>query len=177
MISVNVNCGQYLPTWRPDSEYQNSYSAKKVDGGGVLLDLSHEIDYVQWLFGKINEIKSYQLHISDLEIDSDDLTIIIGKTKKSTVVNISIDYISKITNRKMLVHTLNESYELDFINHLMIKKDKNGQEEIYKADNIQRNHMFIQMHQSVLGKRESACTYDEALSVMRTITKVQEQNR
>ena len=177
VISVNVNCGQYLPTWRPNSDYKNSYSAKKEEGGGVLLDLSHEIDYVQWLFGEMNEMKSYQLKVSDLDIDSDDLTMLIGKTKKDTIVNISIDYISKITYRKMLVHTLSESYELDFINHSMIKKDKNGQEKTYKADNIDRNYMFTQMHQSILNNTGSICTYSEALKVMNTISKIQEQNR
>ena len=117
VISVNVNCGQYLPTWRPESDYKDSYSAKKEEGGGVLLDLSHEIDYIQWLFGKIEELQSYQLKVSDLEIDSDDLTMIIGKTKKETIINMSIDYISKITYRKMLVHTFNERFDLDFINN------------------------------------------------------------
>ena len=177
VISVNVNCGQYLPTWRPDSDYKNSYSAKKEEGGGVLLDLSHEIDYVQWLFGKIYEIKSYQLKVSDLDIDSDDLTIIIGKTEKETVVNISLDYISKITTRRIFLHTLNDSYELDFINHRLLQKDKNGQENIYKADEVERNHMFTRMHQAILNNKESVCTYNEALSVMSTIAKVQEQNR
>ena len=177
VISVNVNCGQYLPTWRPESDYKDSYSAKKEEGGGVLLDLSHEIDYIQWLFGKIEELQSYQLKVSDLEIDSDDLTMIIGKTKKETIVNMSIDYISKITYRKMLVHTFNESYDLDFINNKMIQRDKIGDEKVYINENKERNYMFRQMHQSILNTKESICTYDEALEVMDTISRVQEQNR
>jgi len=110
VINVNVKCGQYLPTWRPDRDYRESYSAKKEKGGGVLLDLSHEIDYVQWLFGKIEDIKSYQLKISDLEINSDDLTLFLGKTKQDVIVNLSIDYISKITHRRVIVDTLDSSY-------------------------------------------------------------------
>lgn len=176
VISVNINCGQYLPTWRPRVEYQNSYSSKKVEGGGVLLDLSHEIDYAQWLFGKMKEVKSYQVKISDLEIDSDDLTTFIGKTEKEVIVNLSIDYISKITSRRMFVHTLDDSYELDFINNEMIQKDKAGQETIYRTENSERNYIFAQMHQSILSNKQSACTYNEALGVMDTIATIQEQN-
>ena len=117
IILVNAKCGQYLPSWRPNSDYKNCYSAKKEEGGGVLLDLSHEIDYVQWLSGKIDEIKSYQVNISDLEINSDDLTMFIGKTKENIFVNISLDYISKITHRKLWVETLEYTYELDFISN------------------------------------------------------------
>jgi len=176
VINVNVNCGQYLPTWREGTNYKISYSAKKEEGGGVLLDLSHEIDYVQWLFGKIIDIKSYQLKISDLEIDSDDLTTLIGKTENQTIVNISIDYISKIQYRKMLIHTLNYSYELDFIKNYLIVKDKLGFEETYNFTNLERNYMFEEMHKSVLNSKNIICTYDEALNVMDTIQAIQEQN-
>ena len=60
IVQVNVLSGSYLPSWRSGMDYRSSYSASKQRGGGVLLDLSHEIDYVQWLFGKLNQIKSYQ---------------------------------------------------------------------------------------------------------------------
>jgi len=177
VISINVKCGQYLPSWRPNTKYQDSYSAKKNEGGGVLLDLSHEIDYVQWLFGKIKEIKSYQVKISDLEIDSDDLTMLIGKTNQDIFVNISIDYISKMTHRKLMVETLNNSYELDFISNKLIKKNKLDEEESFDALNLERNYMFEKMHQSILTNKKNVCDYKNALSVMDTITIIQKQNK
>ncbi len=177
ILLVNVKCGQYLPSWRPNTDYKNCYSAKKEEGGGVLLDLSHEIDYVQWLCGKINEIKSYQVKISDLEISSDDLTMLLGKTNQDILVNISIDYISKITHRKLLVETFEHTYELDFISNKLIKKDKNGLEEIYSFSNLERNYMFEKMHLDIFNQQKNVCTFKEALKVMDTISTIQEQNR
>ena len=51
IISSQAYVGQYLPDWRPKRDYRKSYSAKKIEGGGVLRDLSHELDFVSWLFG------------------------------------------------------------------------------------------------------------------------------
>lgn len=177
VLSVHVNCGQYLPTWRQNTDYRKSYSAKKDEGGGVLLDLSHEVDYIQWLFGIIKEIKSYQLKISDLEIDTDDITTLIGKTDKETIINLSIDYISKITYRRVLLHTLNYTYELDFIENRLIQKDKVGVEQVYTFINLKINHLFEQMHKSILSHKESVCSYNEGLKVMNTISIIQEQNK
>lgn len=177
IILVNAKCGQYLPSWRPNTNYKDCYSAKKEDGGGVLLDLSHEIDYVQWLSGQINEIKSYQVKISDLEINSDDLTMLIGKTNKNILVNISIDYISKNTHRKLFVETFEHTYELDFISVKLTKKNKTGLEEIHSFSNLERNYMFEKMHLDILGKQKNICTFKEALDVMDTISTIQEQNR
>jgi len=176
IININVKCGQYLPTWRVDTDYKKSYSAYKDKGGGVLLDLSHEIDYVQWLTGKIGDIKSYQVKISDLEIDSDDLTTFIGKSESGSIVNISIDYISKITHRTLYVDTIDNSYFLDFINNSLIEKDKNGKENVFNSKQLQRDDIFESMHKSILNKEDIASTYSEADDVMDIITIIQEQN-
>ncbi|WP_418186787.1 Gfo/Idh/MocA family protein [Aliarcobacter lanthieri] len=175
ILLVNAKCGQYLPFWRPNSDYRDCYSAKKEQGGGVLLDLSHEIDYVQWVCGNINEIKSYQVKVSDLDITSDDLMMLIGKTDKNIFVNISIDYISKITHRKLLIETFENTYELDFISNKLIKKNKAGLEEIYSFSNLERNYMFEKMHLDILNEQKIICTFKEALGVMNAISVIQEQ--
>ena len=177
IIIANAKCGQYLPSWRPNTDYKSCYSAKKEEGGGVLLDLSHEIDYIQWLCGQINETKSYQVKISDLKINSDDLTMLIGKTDKDVLVNISIDYISKNTHRRLLLETIAHTYELDFIANKLVQKDKNGLEEVYNFSNLERNYMFEKMHLDILKEQKSICTFKEALEVMDTISTIQEQNK
>ncbi len=177
VIYANIQCGQYLPTWRPATDYRKSYSSKREEGGGVLLDLSHEIDYVQWLFGKIEEIKSYQGKVSDLEINSDDLTMLIGKTNKQVIINVSLDYISKTTRRKLTVDTLDNSYELDFIKNKLTKKSKNDIEEVCEVKNLERNFMFVQMHQAAFINEDNICTYKEGLKIMDTIDAIQGQNK
>jgi len=52
-LSVRCEIGQYLPNWRPASNYRTGVSARSELGGGVLLELSHEIDYLCWIFGDV----------------------------------------------------------------------------------------------------------------------------
>ena len=69
---VNIYCGSYLPEWRPGVDYRTIYSAQKAMGGGVHLDLIHEIDYAIYLFGKPNRIKKTFRANSSLKIDAYD---------------------------------------------------------------------------------------------------------
>ena len=71
-LSVRCEVGQYLPSWRPDSDYRKGVSARKELGGGALLELSHEIDYLRWIFGEVEWIRATLSHQSELEIDVED---------------------------------------------------------------------------------------------------------
>lgn len=72
ILSVRAEVGQYLPEWRPLEDYRHGVSAKKATGGGILLELSHEIDYLLWLFGPIRSVQAIAGKMSDLEIDVED---------------------------------------------------------------------------------------------------------
>lgn len=65
---VNVYCGSHLPDWRPGTDFKASYSAIPELGGGVNLDLIHEIDYVCWLFGKPRQSTAILRNVSSLDI-------------------------------------------------------------------------------------------------------------
>ena len=73
ILSVRCEVGQYLPSWRPGSDYRNGVSAREELGGGVLLELSHEIDYLRWIFGEVSHISANLDTQSSLEIDVEDL--------------------------------------------------------------------------------------------------------
>lgn len=72
VLSVRCETGNYLPYWRPEADYRDMVSARSELGGGVLLEISHEIDYLRWIFGEINWVSATLNRQSDLEIDVED---------------------------------------------------------------------------------------------------------
>lgn len=79
VISVRCEIGQYLPSWRPESDYRQGVSALRSMGGGALLELSHEIDYIRWIFGDVDWVRAILSKQSSLEIDVEDTChLIIG---------------------------------------------------------------------------------------------------
>ncbi|MFY0604287.1 MAG: Gfo/Idh/MocA family oxidoreductase [Flavobacteriaceae bacterium] len=95
ICSFQVEVGQYLPDWRPNQDYREGMSAKKVLGGGVMLDLIHEFDYVTWIFGPMLKVFGKNKHISDLEIETEDISLNILETKNGVLGTISLDYLQK----------------------------------------------------------------------------------
>lgn len=72
VLSVRCEIGQYLPSWRPNSNYRIGVSARHDLGGGALLELSHELDYLRWIFGEVEWVKATLSRQSRLEIDVED---------------------------------------------------------------------------------------------------------
>ena len=112
-FNVNVFCGSYLPKWRNNIDYRKSVSAKKHLGGGVLLDLSHELDYVQWLFGKIEIEHCKSKKLSNLNIETDDFLNLVGKTKKVPSIQITLNYFTRKRTRQIFIDGKNISIQAD----------------------------------------------------------------
>lgn len=71
-LSVRCEIGQYLPIWRPDNDYRQGVSSRHELGGGALLELSHELDYLRWIFGEVDWVEANLSRQSNLEIDVED---------------------------------------------------------------------------------------------------------
>lgn len=171
ILYVNALYGMNLSLWRQDSDYKKSYSASKKLGGGVLRDISHEIDYTNWLFGKMNEIKSFHGKISQLEITSEDFAILIGKTNKDIYFNISIDSISRIPMRHLIIHTNKTTYYADFV-----KSEIRVNEEIITFEK-DRNISYYNMHHSILSNNlNDLCSYEDGLAVLNIIENIEKEN-
>ena len=98
IASARAICSSYLPDWRPGTDYRRCYSARKDLGGGVRLDLIHEMDYLTWLFGAPSRILSMEGTHSNLELDVEDIALYIAKYP-SMVLSLQVDYIGKPTRR------------------------------------------------------------------------------
>ena len=101
-------------------DYKKSSSAKRKSGGGVLLDLSHELDYIQWLFGKIKLDYVYINKLSDLKISTEDFLSLSGKTKRSKRLQLELNYFSKNNTRRIIADGKNLSLNIDLIEKKLI---------------------------------------------------------
>lgn len=104
VLSVRCEIGQYLPGWRPGIDYRAGVSASRELGGGAVLELSHEIDYLRWIFGEIAWVKAVLSRQSDLEIDVEDTAhLILGFATEDNVHpllgTLSMDFIRHDTTR------------------------------------------------------------------------------
>lgn len=92
VYSVSAFVGSYLPSWHPGTDYRQGYSARTDLGGGVLLDLSHELDYLSWIFGPIADASGNVAKVSDLEIQTEDHADVLLRFKAGVLAQVHLDY-------------------------------------------------------------------------------------
>jgi predicted dehydrogenase len=99
-VRAVMQAGQWLPDWRPGTDYRRSYSAHAAAGGGVLFDLIHEIDAARWLFGEYDDVHSFIGKFSRLEIDSEDTASVLLSRRDGPIVSINLDYVARQRMRR-----------------------------------------------------------------------------
>ncbi len=95
IVSARARYGQYLPDCRPFLDYRKNYSAHRRQGGGVLLDRIHELDYLYWLLGDISQIMAMTGKLSRLEMDAEDTADILLRFECGTIGSIHLDYVRR----------------------------------------------------------------------------------
>jgi predicted dehydrogenase len=172
ILSVQAYVGQYLPTWRPDQDYRRCYSADRSAGGGALRDLSHELDYLNWLLGGWQSVTASGGHFSPLEITSDDLFALMLSTSRCPVVTVQLNYLDRQTRREIIVNTAEKTVGVDFVaGRLSVNKDAEG----FRGE---RDDTYREMHAAILGNNDEAvCTLDEGIDVVNLIEAAESATR
>ena len=170
LFNINVIANSYLPDWRK-TNYRYSYSSKKKQGGGVLLDLSHELDYINWIFPNIKFNFFLNKKISTLDINSDDIAIINGSLNKKLFCQINLNYFSMIPKRLIFLDGKNISFYGDLINNFyrlnINKKIKR------KKIKISKFYLTYQLHKSILEKKyKNLCSYNDGLNLLKIMNKL-----
>jgi len=176
-IYFRAVCSSYLPNWRPAQDYSRSYSAKKDMGGGVILELVHEFDYISWLFDGIKKINGFYDTTSSLKLDCEDLfegQIICNKTKGS----LHLDFFSRNVERKIQVYYDDLYLEADLINYEIRKiDDKNKFETISfkkNSDDMYKKQLEYFFGEYYKNNRGCMNNYSDALKTFKKIMESKE---
>jgi len=165
---VNIYSGSYLPEWRPNRNFREIYSANPEMGGGVHLDLFHELDYAQWLFGKPIQTHCIKRNVSSLHIKSiDSANYILEYEEYNT--NIVLNYYRRDTKRTIEIVFDDETWTIDLINN----KIKNNLENIvFEVENFSVLDTYpIQMRyfiDSLNTNQKQMNTFAESIEVLKT---------
>ena len=174
--NIQVFCGSYLPDWRPGRDYRTTASAKKETGGGVLLDLSHELDYIQWLAGTIDLKYVVNNKVSNLEIETDDFLLLTGKSENGANVHISLNYFTRKPMRQIIIDGEGISIQADLIANTLSLREHNDPLEFSWPD-LERNDTYLAQHQAIInGNFSSVCTYKEGQEIMRLMDNIKSFN-
>lgn len=140
-VHANIIVSSHLPLWRKGKDYRNTYSASASRGGGVILDLSHEIDYIQYLFGDIRYMKGVYGKISKLEVNCEDYADIIIGCKKA-VVNLHMNFFSMSNERSIHIDFDNSRFLKADLVHNTLLVNMNGKNKIYRY-NTKKNDVYL----------------------------------
>ena len=151
IFSINIVSNSYLPYWRKNINYKNSYSSHRRLGGGVLLDLSHEIDYIEWIFKKIKRLDFVKIKkLSNLKINVEDHVLVAGKTRLSNFV-LDLNYYSLYQRRQVVVDGHNFSIKGDLISNFVEIYFKNKNKKIISFKN-DKNYTYVKQHELILNQ-------------------------
>jgi len=161
IISAQAYVGQYLPQWRPNRDYRETYSSKKVEGGGVLRDLSHELDIINWLLGGWRQITAIGGNFSKLEIDSDDVFGLMLEMKKCIVTTIQLNYLDRATRREIIINTNDHVFRVDLIKNIF---QKDSEEFSFDFDT---NFSYRMQHSAIMDNNYSyLCNFESGKDLM-----------
>lgn len=91
----------WLPSWRPDRDYRDSYSARR-DEGGALRDLVHEIDYAAIVFGRPRDVCAVLDVDGPLDLAAEQGATVLWSTPTGSVT-VRVDYVTRPPRRGALV--------------------------------------------------------------------------
>jgi predicted dehydrogenase len=136
--------GQYLPDWRPDTDYRQSYSARRDAGGGVIFDLVHELDLILWLLGEVEEVATMTAQNAELAIETEAVAQIGMRLKSSALAQIHLDYLRPGYARTLEIIGSAGSLAWDYVEGVVKQTGRTGgQEVVHSAIGFDRNEMFL----------------------------------
>jgi predicted dehydrogenase len=159
-ITVSAYVGQDIRDWRPGRDHRATASSTAEAGGGVLRDLSHELDYLLWLFGAWHRIAALGGASGARDIEVDDNISLLLEMHRAQVVQVHMDYLDRPGIRKIRVNLQDETLEADMLGGRLIV---NGAVQDCPGA---RDQGYRDMHVAAIKGLDPICSLSEAMAVM-----------
>lgn len=175
LYNAQVETGQYLPDWRPSKDFRHCVSARAELGGGVLLELSHEFDYIQWLLGPLSVEYAVLRSSAELGLSVEDMADVFVNSTSGVITSIHLDFLQRKAHRKCRFIGSEGSLEWDLIQNSVLLISAEGVQVIYCDSGWDKNQMYIDMITDFVslihGTENRSITIDDAA---RTVTLIEQ---
>jgi predicted dehydrogenase len=181
-LSLRAEAGSFLPDWRPGGDYRREASARENLGGGVILELSHELDYAVWLLGKVQSVNALIAKVSNLEIDVEDLAEITLSFSNGATGQIHLNMFQPTITRSCRIAGSEGMLSWDWNSHAVELHTSSGkQKPIFPAQTIERDEIYrseLQHFFSAVNKQtEPIVNGEEALNVLKIALAAKQSSR
>ena len=178
--SFHAHVGQYLPDWRKDQDYRKSMSAFRSLGGGVMLDLSHEIDYLYYLFGEVEYVANSNGKRGNLFIETEDTSDSLAFFKDGLSGTIHLDYLQKPAVRFLHIIASRGTLHLDLVARLLTWNNNDSViPKTMEYTYSDRNDRLLEIMNDFISSKPSdkLCTWTEGIKSLRVIVESKISNR
>jgi len=184
VLTVHVHWGEYLPQWHPWEDYRQSYAARSDLGGGVIVTLTHPLDYLRFIVGEVDVLWSFNGHLSPLDLDVEDIAEIGLTFANSTVGGVHLNYIQRPPVHRMEIVGTNGTLRwdnADGVLHFYKLPAPFGSysdnppapaiESFPPPEGFDRNQLFVEQTRHFLevvrGESELVCTLEDGIQALR----------
>ncbi len=174
--SVHAHWGEYLPAWHPWEDYKQGYAARPELGGGVVLTLSHPLDYLRWLFGDVEALVAFSAQ-TGLDLPVEDQAEILLRFKNGVQGSVHLDYIQRPPAHWLEVvgtrGTLRWDNSDGTLRLAQVGSDGTATawQEFSPPASFERNTLFLDELRHLIdvvnGKASPACSLQDGISALR----------
>ncbi|WP_413683849.1 Gfo/Idh/MocA family protein [Prochlorococcus sp. MIT 1011] len=179
LVDADFYCGSWLPSWRQDFNYEGTVSARKNLGGGALLELSHELDIANWIFGKLKIRSAYLSDSKLLNIDVEDKVYIVAENDEGLVITIRLNFCTQPSRRIIIVRGAKGEIITNLLKGEIILNSIDKTESLIQ-NNYNYNYNYkLQIDnfiECIEGLAEPICSFQDGVNVLELIAKVREKS-
>lgn len=168
---ADFHVGQWLDDWRPGRDTAATYSASRAAGGGVLRDLSHELDLAAWLFGPARVVAALGGRLGKVTVDADDGWGLVMSCARCPVVTLQLNSLDRRSRRHVTIQVEGETLAADLVDGTV----EIGQSRERIA--VERDATIAAVHQALIEGKPEVCSLEEGVRVVTLIATIERSAR